>query len=71
MNHQLEIRIPEEVTKDASEAQMKHVVSSLMAYVSKPLTSDNIAEIKTELRLLAGCATTLADGLELPPIKKH
>ncbi len=71
MNHQLEIRIPEEVTKDASEEQMQHVVHSLMTYVGKPLTFDNIDVIKTELQLLAGCATALADGLELSPTKTH
>ncbi len=71
MNYQLDIRIPEEVTKDASEEQMQHVVHSLMTYVGKPLTFDNIDVIKTELQLLAGCATALADGLELPPTKTH
>ncbi len=71
MYHQLQIEIPTEVTQDATEEQMQQVVKTIMAYVGKELTTSNMKQIQRELRLLAGCSTALANGLnELQP-KKH
>lgn len=68
---QIDVTLPDEVTKDTSEDQIEHAMLCLTNYTGRPLTSDNADELQAELRLLAGCAIATADALNALQTKTH